>query len=130
MRNRHYAMAVAAVGALLGVSAAPAQALPYCGGTWTNHALCTFEAPAGAFAIKGTATDAGEGRGEVSVRVYVEVAGVQYTVGSCANRGPTPVTCTTVVDTQFDGLVHYCEVFGEISGTYLCADPPRLPLPL
>lgn len=128
MRKRHVLRATLAAVALLGVPAAPAHALPYCGGTWTNHALCTFEAPAGAFVIKGTATTAGEGRGDVSVRVFVQIGGVQHTIGSCANRGPVPVSCSAVVDTPFDGLVHYCEVFGYQSGTYLCADPPRLPL--
>ncbi|HWL34853.1 MAG TPA: hypothetical protein VNQ77_01545 [Frankiaceae bacterium] len=130
MRKRQQLLVAFAAGITLAVPAAPAHALPYCGGTWTNHALCSFEAPAGAFAYKGTATSGPEGRGEVSVRVFVEVAGIQYTVGSCANRGAIPVTCTGVVDSDFDGFQHYCEVFGYNGGTYLCADPPPLPLPL
>lgn len=130
MRKRQRLLVAFAAGITLAVPAAPAHALPYCGGTWTNYARCSFEAPAGAFAITGTATTGVEGFGEVSVRVFVEILGVQHTVGDCTNRGSVPVTCSAVVDTDFDGFQHYCEVYGERSGTYLCADPPRLPLPL
>ena len=127
MRARHQLLAGAAA-ALLTVPAAPAHALPYCGGTWANYARCSFEAPAGAFVIKGMATADGEGQAEVSVRVFVEIGGIQYTVGSCTRRGASPVTCRAVVNTDFDGFTHQCEVYGDDEGTYLCADPPRLPI--
>ncbi len=55
---------------------------------------------------------------------------MQYTVGSCTRRGPSPASCVAYVDTDFDGLTHQCEVYGDDGGTYLCADPPRLPLPV
>lgn len=130
MKRRLHAMAAGAAAALAAVPAAPAQALPYCGGTWVNYARCGFEAPAGAFVIKGTASVDGEGsrQAEVSVRVFVQIAGVQHTVGSCTRRGRSPVTCTAVVNTDFDGLTHQCEVYGDDGGTFLCADPPRLPV--
>ena len=123
-----WSVAGAAAMTLVAVSGAPASALPYCGGTWSNYARCTFEAPAGAFVIQGTATTGTDDVLQVSVRVFVEVAGVQYDVGSCTSRG-NPAHCEQVVDTPFDGRTHVCEVYGPGSaGTYLCADPPPLPL--
>lgn len=130
MRKRHQLLAAVATAALLAVPAAPAHALPYCTGTWTNYARCSFEAPAGSFIMQGIATEGPEGRGEVSVRVFVEIGGVQHTIASCANYGPVPVSCTERVDSPFDGLQHFCEVFGEDGGTYGCFDPPCLPLPI
>jgi len=133
MKNRRrLLLALTAAASSLVMPAAPVHALPHCGGTWINYARCTFEAPGGAFAISGTATEGEQGprtTGSVKVRVYVEVAGLQHTLGGCANHGVTPVTCTTLVETQFEGYPHYCEVSGTRRGTYACADPPRLPAP-
>lgn len=135
MRRGHSLLAAVIVtiaGAAVAVPAAPAHALPYCLGTWTNYARCSFEAPARAFLMTGTAEapEDSEGIAEASVRVFVEIGGIQYTVDSCAARGPSPQTCARRVDTPFDGMVHYCEVFGYRTGTYACFDPPRLPLPI
>lgn len=132
MRRRHRLLAATVAGAAVAVPVAPAHAVPSCGGTWTNYARCTFEAPAGAFGVSGTATSDGEGEqeAEVYVRVFVEIAGIQHTVGGCARQGVSPVSCVAVVDTDFNGFQHVCEVYGADGGTFLCADPPRLPVPL
>ena len=124
-----------AVSASVAVPVSPASALPYCGGTWRDHAVCTFEAPAGAFAVRGTSTSDINDGDSVTVAVYVVIAGVRYDVGGCGNRSSSgEASCQNLtVDTPFDGMSHFCEVWGgdhTSHGTYLCADPPRLPLPL
>jgi hypothetical protein len=131
-RDLRYLLALAAAAPSVVAPASPAHAAPGCGGAWTNYAVCAFEAPGGAFVISVTAADGEQGPGtigSVSVRAYIVIAGIQHNLGSCANRGPTPVTCSALVNTRFTGHQHYCEVFGVRSGTYACVDPPRLPAP-
>lgn len=103
-----------------------------CTGRWTDFEMCTFQAPAGAFAAGGFAEPYAPpgGTAALTVKVYVLVGAVPVTLGSCTSSGPGAAACSvTVQATPYPVADALLQVTGIGNfGNFGCGDPPPLPV--